>query len=192
MQQRRCILAGCALITVTSFGAAAMAADLPREGTFSGTYAGGGTFRTYPVGKERVLGTFEANSFTIGKGFLDHMTWHCVGTMSIITGAGHFNGYCVVTDPTGDQIVADIASDGIYPTNSKSIPAKGAFTTGTGKYARISGTLTNLLHDPEFRAAEEGILTLYGDFQANYKLPDLLKVQWYLREPRTGIGIRNP
>ena len=59
------------------FGAPAKSADLPKEGTFSGTYAGAATFKIYPVGKERAVGAFEDRSVTVGKGFLDHMTWHC-------------------------------------------------------------------------------------------------------------------
>ena len=98
------------------------------------------------------------------------MTWHCLGTNSIKTGVGQFSGYCVVTDPAGDQIAADIASDGTFPADAKTIPAKGTFTTGTGKYAGISGNLTNVLHT-EFRTAVEGIFANYGDFQATYKLP---------------------
>jgi hypothetical protein len=99
------------------------------------------------------------------------MTWHCVATFSFMAGLGQFDGYCVVTDPAGDQIVADVASDRTYPADAKSVPAKGTFTTGTGKYAGISGTLTKIEHAPEFRTAEEGIIVLYGDFQATYKLP---------------------
>jgi hypothetical protein len=58
-------------------------------------------------------------------------------------------------DPTGDQIAADIASDGTVPADTKSFLAKGTFTTGTGKYAGISGSLTNVLHKLEFRTAVE-------------------------------------
>ena len=55
MQPRTC-LSAFTLSTAMTFGAAAIAADLPKEGTFSGTYAGAGTFlKTYPVGKERSL-----------------------------------------------------------------------------------------------------------------------------------------
>jgi hypothetical protein len=88
-----------------------------------------------------------------------------------MTGVGHFEGYCVVTDPAGDQIAADIASDGTFPADAKTVPAKGTFTTGTGKYAGISGSLTNILHHPDFRTAAEGTYVQYGEFQAKYKLP---------------------
>ena len=48
---------------------------------------------------------------------------------------------------------------------------KGGFTSGTGKYAGISGNLTNVLHDPEFRTATEETFVNYGELQASYKLP---------------------
>jgi hypothetical protein len=171
MQQATSILTGFTLITALALSPTTMAADLPKEGTFSGTYAGALTIKTYPVGKERAVGVMEDHSLTVGKGFLDHMTWHCLATISITTGKGYFNGYCVVTDPAGDQIVADVASDGTYPADAKTMPAKGTFTTGTGKYAGISGSLTNMHHGLEFRTGEPGIAALYGDVQATYKLP---------------------
>ena len=164
-------------LTAISLGAAlacgtpAKSADVPKEGTFNGMYTGAATMKLIPVGKERALATWEDNALTTGKGFLDHMTWRCLGTTSILAGMSHFNGYCVVTDPAGDQIVADIASDGSYPADAKVITGKGTFTSGTGKYAGISGNLTNILHDPEFRTGTEGTLVNYGEFQASYKLP---------------------
>ncbi len=42
------------LTTAMAFGAAAMAADLPKEGTYKGTYAAVGTFKANPIGKEWV------------------------------------------------------------------------------------------------------------------------------------------
>jgi hypothetical protein len=171
MQPSKGILTSVTLITALTLSAATMAADLPKEGTFSGTYAGALTFKTYPVGKEGTLLVFDDNSLTVGKGFLDHMTWHCFGISSITTGMEHFSGYCVVTDPAGDQIAADITNDESFPADAKSRPAKGTFTTGTGKYAGISGSLTNVLHTPEFRSAVDGTKVRNGDMQASYKLP---------------------
>jgi hypothetical protein len=167
MYAHKLSLTALSLGAAVAFGTPAKSADLPKEGTFSGTYAGAGMFKLYPVGKERTVSTFEDHSLTVGKGFLDH----CLGVESAMTGMDQFNGYCVVTGPSGDQIVADIASDGTYPADAKVIPAKGMFTSGTGKYTGISGNLTNILHGPDFRPAEAGVIAVYGDFQASYKLP---------------------
>jgi hypothetical protein len=48
MQRQTCILTGFTLITALALSATTMAADLPKEGTFSGTYSGAATFlKTY-------------------------------------------------------------------------------------------------------------------------------------------------
>ena len=74
MRTHKCILSGLALGTVMALADAAMAADLPKEGTFSGTYSAASTEKGYAVGKERFLVTYDENGLTVGKGFLDHMT----------------------------------------------------------------------------------------------------------------------
>jgi hypothetical protein len=61
------------------------------------------------------------------------MTWHCIGTTSIMVGMIRFSGFCLATDPAGDQIVADVVSDGTFPVTERNRPAKGVFTSGTGK-----------------------------------------------------------
>jgi hypothetical protein len=45
-----------------------MAADLPKEGTFSGTYSAVGTTKAIPIGKERILLTFDENGLSEGEG----------------------------------------------------------------------------------------------------------------------------
>jgi hypothetical protein len=79
MQPRTCILSTFALGMTLALGAAALAADLPKEGTFSGTFSGGGTYKAYPVGKERLLLVFDENELQLTNGLLDHTTWHCWG-----------------------------------------------------------------------------------------------------------------
>jgi hypothetical protein len=66
-----------ALSAAMFLGSAAMAADLPKEGTFSFTYFGAGSFKATPVGKERVLLAWDENALSVGNGLFDHMTWHC-------------------------------------------------------------------------------------------------------------------
>jgi hypothetical protein len=75
MQPGTCVLSAFALTTAMAFGATATAADLPQEGTFTGTYAGSGMCKINPVGKERTVLACDELSLTVGKGFLDHMTW---------------------------------------------------------------------------------------------------------------------
>src|ERR1700722_6023156 len=129
MQQRTCILSAFTLSMAMAFGVAAMAADLPKEGTFNVDYTSFGTFKATAIGKERALSTWDQNGLWLGKGFGDHVTWHCFGLSDITNGMEQFNGYCVGTDPNGDQLVLDAASDGKHPTDAKSYSGKFTFTT---------------------------------------------------------------
>jgi hypothetical protein len=150
-------------------GSVAMAADLPKEGTFSFTYYGAGTFKATPVGKERLLFAWDENALSLGNGLFDHMTWHCWGIADTANRMNQYQGYCVATDPAGDQIVADVASDGKFPADAKSFKGTGKLTTGTGKYAGVNGSFT-LVHHQEFRTAE-GTFAQYIAMQGSYKLP---------------------
>jgi hypothetical protein len=44
-------------------------------------------------------------------------------------------------------------------------------STGTGKYAGISGGFSYVIHGNEFRSAAEGTYVNYGTNQGSYKLP---------------------
>src|ERR1700733_106250 len=135
MQSHRSILSAFTLSAAMLCGAVAIAADLPKEGTHDVTLSGAGTFKATPVGKDRILIAWEENDVSVGKGILDHTTWHCFGLQNIASGISQYTGYCVITDPAGDQIVVDIASDGKYAADAKSYNGTATFTTGTGKYA---------------------------------------------------------
>jgi hypothetical protein len=173
MRYRTCLLSVLpfTLGVALPFNNAAIAGDLPKEGTYSVTYFGAGTFKATPIGKQRVLLAWDENGLTVGTGLLDHMTWHCWGLLNIANGMIDWLGYCVATDPAGDQVASDVASDGKYPANAKSYKATGNITTGTGKYAGISGGWGFVGHNPEFRTAAEGTEVQYTTFQGSYKLP---------------------
>jgi hypothetical protein len=78
------------------------------------------------------------------------------GLSDIANGMNQFRGYSVGIDPSGDQIVGDYASDGKIPADAKSYSGKFTVTTGTGKYAGISGGGTFTCHSPDFGTAAEG------------------------------------
>jgi hypothetical protein len=164
-------LSAATLSAAMAVGAAAMAADLPKEGTFSVTWSGAATFKATAIGKERLVFAWDENSLAVGTGLFDHMTWHCFGLGDIANGMAQWNGYCVGTDTAGDQIAANVASDGKYAADAKSFPGLATLTTGTGKYAGISGSWKYVGHGPEFRTAAEGTYVEYGNLQGSYKLP---------------------
>jgi hypothetical protein len=172
MQSRTCILSAFTLSIAMVSGAVAMAADLPKEGTFNQDYTAFGTFKAYAIGKERVLATFDENGLALSKGFGDHMTYHCFGLADIVSGMrNQYHGHCVGTDPNGDQIVVDFASDGKFPADAKSYSGKFTFTTGTGKYTGISGGASVTCYGPQFRTAAEGTSAQYCTHSGSYKLP---------------------
>jgi hypothetical protein len=142
-----------------------------KEGTFSVTVSSAGTFKATAIGKERLLSAWDESGLTVGNGFLDHATWHCFGLYDVMNGRAQWQGRCVATDPAGDQVVSNVASDGKYLADAKSYNGTGTFTTGTGKYAGISGGWTFVGHSPEFRtAAPESTYVQYGSLQGSYKI----------------------
>src|SRR5215510_8492506 len=101
MQPCTCMLKAAALIAAMFLGSSAMAADLPKEGTFTYTYSAAGTAKATPDVKERVLVAWEENGLSVGDGLIDPLTWHCWGLEDIAKGMAQANGYCVRTDPAG-------------------------------------------------------------------------------------------
>jgi hypothetical protein len=170
MQPRTCLLTAFTVSAAMAFGAAVMADDLPKEGTYSTTYSGFGTVKISPIGKERVLVVWDENGLTVG-GLVDHMTWHCFGLQDIANGMAELHGYCVGTDPAGDQVVHNVASNGRFAVNEKSHDFSGTYMSGTGKYAGISGGITGVNHASEFRPTSEGTYLSQATVQGNYKLP---------------------
>ena len=171
MRARTFMVSAFTLSAAMVFGVVAMAADLPKEGPYSFTYAGFGTFKPTPVGKDLTLLTFDENGLSVGNGLFDHMTWHCWASGDITSGMAQYRGYCVGTDPSGDQVASTVASDGKYPQDAKSNSGTLTLMGGTGKYAGISGGHKYVNHGPEFRPASEGTYFSYTTNQGSYKLP---------------------
>jgi hypothetical protein len=172
MQSRRtCLLSAFTLSTAIVFGAVAMAADLPKEGTFSATYSAVGTAKTTQIGKERVLIALDETGLSVGRGLFDHITWHCSGIENVTSGMGEYHGYCVATDPTGDQFVVNF-NDGVKQAwPAKTYDYSGTLTTGSGKYAGISGTIKGECHAGDFRPVSAETYLDYCAPEGSYKLP---------------------
>jgi hypothetical protein len=171
MKPRTCTLSLVTLSAAVLLGTAALAGDLPKEGTFNATYSSAGTFKASPIGKEGLLSNFDENGFTLGNGLLDHVTWHCFGLYEVMKGMAQYRGYCIGTDPAGDQVATEVVSDGKYPADAKTSRGTATFTASTGKYAGISGGFTFVNHSPEFKTAADGTYVQYGTSEGSYKLP---------------------
>jgi hypothetical protein len=170
MQSNTCKLSAFTLSIVIVFGTAAMAADLPKEGTFSGSCSSVGTVKAILIGKERVLLTFDESGLTLDEGLFNHWTWHCWGLGDFSSGIGQDHGYCVGTDPAGEQVALNFG-DEKHQLDQKIVTGSFTITTGTGKYAGITGSATYKLDGSEFRSPEGGPVFGHNTHQGNYKLP---------------------
>jgi hypothetical protein len=159
------------VIAALTLGFPTAASAQMKEGTYSGTYSGFGTYKAAAIGKERSLSTWDHNGLTLTDGFLDHVTWHCSGVRDLTNGMSeaHVHGYCVATDPAGDQLVLDVGPDE-KTSDQKSWIGSGTLTSGTGKFAGVSGSLTYVTHGNEFRSGAEGTFVVYNTFEGRYKL----------------------
>jgi hypothetical protein len=170
MQSRTRIMSAFTLSISMALGAGAMAADLQKEGTFSGTYSAVGTVKAIPIGKERVLLTFDENGLSVGERLLNHRTWYCWGLGNSSNGMGLAHGYCVGTDPTGDQVAINFA-DEKQSLEQKIVPGSFKLTTGTWKYAGITGSATYEGDESALRSPEGAPNFDHNTHHGSYKLP---------------------
>jgi len=165
---RPCVLA----LSAAVLGSAAVASDLPKEGTFTTTLSAVGTYKPITAGKNLWAVIFDDTQISIGGGLMDHLTWHCIGVNSGINGQQAVKGNCVATDPGGDQIFIDFTGDP-SAVDAKVITGKSTFVDGTGKYAGITGSYRYNLHTSaggEFKLAADSTYVLYGTSEGSYKL----------------------
>jgi hypothetical protein len=169
MRMTRVFAMFAAVAVVLVLGANAEA-QLPKEGTYSGIYSSFGTAKVIAVGKERLLVVFDEGGLTVGKGVGDHMTWRCWGTADFMNGAGQAHGYCVGTDPAGDQLAGNFGDEKHTP-DQQSWSGSIKWTTGTGKFVGITGGHSYVIHSNEFRPTTEGTYVNHATYEGGYKLP---------------------
>jgi hypothetical protein len=92
-----------AVIAVLGLMSSAMAADLPKEGTFKGTFTDVGTYKTIKIG-DRMLVIFDETGAQVTSGLADHTTSHCWGTTEVANSEASSEGHCGGIDPIGDLI----------------------------------------------------------------------------------------
>jgi hypothetical protein len=141
-----------------------------KEATYKGTFFGYGTFKVTPIGKERLLLVFDENGLNLTDGFIDHTTAHCWGTGDYTNGMGEDRGYCVATDPSGDQVVTNIFN-AKHALGANPLTGTDTWTTGTGKLAGVSGGGTYNCEEGKFKMAVDGTYVDYCTIQGSYKLP---------------------
>jgi hypothetical protein len=165
-------LSAAALVLTAAFAFATAAPAQAKEGTASFTFAGFGTVKATEVGKDRLLFVFDENGLNEGSSdpMFDHATWHCSGLGDFTKGMGQAHGYCVVTDPGGDQFVYNVVTEK-WSLGQKSFKGSVTLTEGTGKFAGITGSGTFVHDGNTFKTAEKGTYISHGTHNWSYKLP---------------------
>ena len=152
---------------------AAMAVDLPTEGTFKVTF-----FMTVdptkamevPAAEDKRAWSFaETATYTndAGHGFLHEVSGRCIGIGSGNLAGTHNTGYCVYVDADGDQIFStfDVGHRG----GDKLLRGTKEYQGGTGKYAGLTGHATYTGAD--LKALDEEMPEVFeGHAQGSYKL----------------------
>ncbi len=116
-----------ALALIVFLSTTAMAADLPKEGSFEGTAYSFGTYRLSPVGTDKLFVAYDEDGLSLGSGPFDHLTWHCWGTTEFTSGIGQGQGYCVGMDPDGDRMSITTGPDEKHTPSQRSCgPARSA------------------------------------------------------------------
>jgi hypothetical protein len=147
----------------------AMAADLPKEGTFKGTYTGFGTYKTFMIG-DRALHVFDENGTQETDGFADHMTFHCWGTSIVENGEAAADGYCIGIDPARNLLQVKFAQDK-HKVGDTAVKGSVSLIAGTGKFTGVIGTVATIHHAGEFLPLEEGTYVSHVTLEGNYKFP---------------------
>ena len=93
-----------------------------------------------------------------------------MGLGDFTSGVRLSHGYCVGTDPSGDQVAINFA-DEKHSLDQKIVPGSFTLTTGTGKYAGITGSATYEGDESAFRSPEGGPNFDHNTHHGSYKLP---------------------
>lgn len=170
MKSRKSMRSAAALMLAAAIAFSPVVAAQGKEGKWSGTYSAFGTSKAIEIGKDKLLTVFDENGLSVSDGMFDHMTWHCWGLADFTNGMGQGHGYCVGTDTAGDQVALNFESEK-HSLTDKSVKGSFTLTTGTGKYAGITGSATYVNDGNMFRPAEKGTYFNHNTNQGTYKLP---------------------
>jgi len=117
-------------------------AQMPKEGTSSGTNTYAGTHKVIPLDNDRFVMVYDNMGVRVddsGQGPFHGMATHNVGVAYFEKGVGRLKGYITSIDKDGDKIFIELteeASQIASPTNGT-----GKLIGGTGKFSGIQGTM---------------------------------------------------
>ena len=155
------------LALCAAFGAAALAGELPKKGTYSISWTASGPYTAVEIGEEKWAWS---SRFTVviwndaGEGIYHNMSANCVGMGTNERELAPFtdSGYCSYVDADGDKI---------FEYYYEKETGKGTTTLlgGTGRYAGIQGSDTyEYVSTPD---APQGTFNQIGHSKGSYTLP---------------------
>ncbi len=155
------VMTGATILAV----AAAIADEIPKEGTHSGTSSNvGRVTQSFVVGKDmdQAVVAFWDESGTISGGSKQR----CFGLSQTVQGMEQATGYCIITDPDGDQILMRSTTEPRF-ANTPTLHGADQALMGTGKFKGVTAADT-------FSCRQGGDPSQYTsdcDWKGSYKLP---------------------
>ena len=151
-------------LAAACLSSSALAADLPKSGTYTAHFGWTFSGQVQELGANRVVyvGVLPGVIFNdAGKGFLHKARVDCTLFNDVNQGRANANGSCVVTDADGDKVFLEWKCAGAMPA----CPGDERFVGGTGKYNGISGS--SKFQGNFIGATGAG----WSDWNGEYKLP---------------------
>jgi hypothetical protein len=151
-------------VVAACLSSSALAADLPKTGTFAAHYGWTFTGQTQELGANRTVysGVVTGVIFNdAGKGFLHKARVDCTLMNDVNQGRADAKGTCMVTDAEGDKAFLEWKCTGAMPA----CPGDERWVGGSGKYTGMSGTM-------KFQGNFIGATGAgWSDWSGEYKLP---------------------
>jgi hypothetical protein len=114
-------------------------AQTAKEVTLSGTWVYSGTYKTLPLGPDRLQMNYDMMGVSITDTKEDpfnNNSFHCLGAGLAVKGELSHTGSCISVRPDGDQIFWAYKADSKLGGNGKGV---SRITGGTGKMAGLQG-----------------------------------------------------
>ena len=171
MKSRNTVLSAAASALAAAFAFGTAAPAQAGGGSLSGTYAGWGNSKAVQFGEDRLLTVQDHRSLSVSSDpMFAQLTADCHVLGDFTKGVGQVHGYCLLTDPAGDQFLSSFASENFSPGKTAIFKLPFTLTAGTGKFAGITGAGT-YVDDANTLKAPPGIYFVHGSIEGSYKLP---------------------
>jgi len=151
--------------------ALAASAQMPKEGTISGTNTYSGTQKIIALDKDRYIMVYENMGVRLedsGQGPFHGCSTHNVGVQYFEKGVGgRLKGYVTSMDKDGDRVLIEIMEEASPPYPNE-VSGSGKIIGGTGKFTGIQGNMEYKRHP--FRAVADGTHQATSKYKGSWKI----------------------